>query len=158
DGAVTAGDVHFLNRGTFTLTGAYHAQSTALYRELQVTLSGPVAALGDTSLDNNTRLTLSPTTVQAATAHDLSLTNGSVLESGADLTVAGLFTWRDNTLRGFAGRGSLTVLSDMTLDGTYTVRDLALINAGHAVWTGGSVNLYGDSSFTNAPGATFDDQ
>lgn len=46
----------------------------------------------------------------------------------------------------------------MTLNGGYTVRDLNLINAGHAVWSGGSVFFDGPSQFTNLAGATFDDQ
>src|SRR5205807_430175 len=62
--------------------------------------------------------------------------------------------------QGVAGHGSLTVLSDMTLNGTYYVRDFNLINAGHAIWSGGTVNFFGTttSSFTNLASATFDDQ
>ena len=70
--------------------------------------------------------------------------------------MTGPFNWDGGTLQGVAGRGSLTVESDMILNGTHFIRDFDLINAGDASWTGGTVQFYGDSSFTNADEGTFE--
>ena len=86
------------------------------------------------------------------------LTLQGTLNASLDLTVTGSIAWAGSTINGLGGHGSLTVSSDMTLNGIYTVRDFSLINAGHATWTGGTVNFYGTSSFTNTAAATFDDQ
>jgi len=84
------------------------------------------------------------------------LTISGTLKGTDDFRVTGAFNWNNGTLQGVAGHGSLTVLSDMTLNGTYYVRDFNLINAGNAVWSGGTVQFFGANSlFANMAGATF---
>jgi hypothetical protein len=93
------------------------------------------------------------------TLASLSLGDG-VLITDDDLTVAGAFTWENSTLQGLGGHGSLTANGGTALTGLFAlnVSNFNLIIAGHAIWSGGPVNFYGASSFTNLAGATFDDQ
>src|SRR5262249_29627547 len=103
-------------------------------------------------------LTASTLAAAARTLPSLDLSGFATFISDDDLTVTGAFDWNQSTLQGVAGVGSLTVVSDMTLNSFNVVRDFNLINAGDAVWSAGTVNFQGNSRFTNLPGAMFDDQ
>ena len=88
-----------------------------------------------------------------------SLTLDGDLSTPLDLTVTGSFIWNGSALRGSNGQGSLTVLSDSTLNSNGAVADFTLINAATMIWNGGTVQFYGNTSrFINLEGATFDDQ
>ena len=161
DGSIDADRVRFHAGGrgyTVAVTGSYKADVTQV-NSVTAALSGTILGLGDVTVYGVLDLTGATFAPGAANLPSLTL-DGGTLVANRDLAVAGPFTWNNSTLQGVAGHGSLTVLSDMTLNGTYYVRDFNLINAGHAIWTGGSVNFFGTttSSFTNLAGATFDDQ
>jgi len=148
------GDVVAFFYGTATISGSFEANRT--YISEAVTMTGAVTGLGMLEVDGTLDLTNATLSPAALTLDSLSLYGTLITHD--NLTVAGAFAWNGGTLQGVGGQGSLTVLSDMTLDGTYTVVDFSLINAGHAIWTGGTVVFYGTSSFTNTAAATFDDQ
>jgi hypothetical protein len=157
------GDYVRFHGANAAVTGSFKADRTEILTSAStVTMSGTVLGLGDVAIGTYSQggtLDLTGATFGpgATTLPSLAL-NGGTLITGASLSVAGPFTWGGSTLQGLAGHGSLTVLSDMTLNGTYSIRDFNLINAGHAVWTGGSVSFAGNSRFTNRTSATFDDQ
>jgi hypothetical protein len=159
DGALTGGTFAFRGGGA-TVSGTYSAQATSITQDDTV-FTGAVASLGAVDVYHAT-LDLSGATLAdaARTLSSLSLTASSILVTRDDLAVTGPFSWSSSTLQGVAGHGSLTVISDMALSGSYYVRDFNLINAGHATWSGGGVAFFGDttSSFTNLAGAIFDDQ
>ncbi|QDU21299.1 PKD domain-containing protein [Urbifossiella limnaea] len=145
--------------GTVGLTGTTVAGSYAVTGATDtgaVDFTGTVSSVG--------KLTVSGTTsfIPAIGPQSLTIPELTVigtLRGADDFLVTGSFNWSGGTLQGVAGLGSLTVLSNMTLNGTYSIRDFTLINAGDAVWSGGAVNFYGaDSHFTNLSGATFEDR
>ena len=55
--------------------------------------------------------------------NSLTINTGATLKGTDDLVVTGAFNWKNGTLQGVSGHGSLTVQSDMTLNDTYNVRD-----------------------------------
>ena len=142
--------------GSAAVSGAFEASRTEVAGGDAVAMTGAVAGLGAVTVAGSLDLTGATLAPAARVLASLDLTGS--LGAGSGLTVSGPFAWAGGTLQGAAGRGSLTVLSDMTLNGNYTVRDFSLINAGHATWTGGTVQFYGASRFTNTAAATFDDQ
>jgi hypothetical protein len=60
-------------------------------------------------------------------------------------------------LVGASGGVGLTTEGMLTVAGG-TINNLSIVNTGSVAWTGGTVQLFGNSSFTNKAGATFDDQ
>src|SRR5258707_3500757 len=104
------------------------------YVDRLVRLTGSVGGLGDVLVNYTGTLDLTGARFVGAAATLPSLTlQGGTFITNEDLSVTRAFNWVNGTLQGVAGHGSLSVLSDMTLNGTYTVVDFALINAGHAV-------------------------
>ena len=148
-GSIDADRVRFhagSNTSIAAITGSYQASSTDVNLGT-VRISGTILELGPLSIGTfgGGPLDLTGATFAPGAATLPSLTLGGTLITDRDLSVAGSFTWNGGTLQGVNGQGSLTVLSDTTLNGTYYVRDFHLINAGDAVWTGGTVQFYGDS-------------
>ncbi len=156
----TAGRVTFYHTGDQEIAGTFSAAGTLVYGDLTLAFTGAVERLGDLSVAGGATVDLTGAAfgAEGRTLSSLTLSGGGILITDENLTVEGLFNWDHGTLQGDMGLGSLTVQSDMTLSGTYTVRDFNLINAGDALWTGGSVQFFGASRFTNLAAATFDDQ
>ena len=138
---------------TANIGGSFSAQQTEIFNV--ATFTGSVHSVGDLIIAGNASFVPA---VGAATLTISSLMLTGTLRGTDDFHVTGPIQWAGGTLQGVNGQGSLTVLSDMTLNGSYHVRDFNLINAGDAVWSGGSVWFLGASRFTNLAGATFDDQ
>jgi fibronectin-binding autotransporter adhesin len=149
---------------TATVAGLYNVTGSTIIEggshATEVDFTGRVDSLGAVSVNASATLDLSGATLTAGGGDTLASLNfaGGTLVAAQDLSVTGTFTGSEGTLQGVASQGSLTVSSDMTLNGAYLVRDFNLINAGDAIWSGGTVNFYGNSRFTNLAAATFDDQ
>ena len=156
----TAGRVTFYYTGDQEIAGTFSAAGTLVYGDLNLAFTGAVERLGNLSVAGGATVDLTGAAfgAEGRILSSLTLSSGGILITDENLTVEGPFNWDHGTLQGNMGLGSLTVQSDLTLSGTYTVRDFNLINAGDAVWSGGSVLFEGVSRFTNLPEATFDDR
>ncbi len=121
------------------------------------TVTGTVSALGNIDLRDIkfdvTQATLAPGSNHLAS---LRLEEATLLRAET-WTVAGPFLWMGGKLDAGSGVGSLIANGGMTITGG-TVHNFAVTNAGNAVWSAGNVTFIGNSSFTNAIGANFDDQ
>jgi hypothetical protein len=153
--------------GTSSITGAGHVNL------VDSTVAGTYNVTGSTSLDGMTKFTGTVSSVGELTVGGVAefspiggpatltipgLTIYGTLKGTDNFRVDGPFNWAGGALQGVNGHGSLTVLSDMTLNGNYTVDQFNLINKARTDWTGGTVRFLNASRFTNSAGALFDDQ
>ncbi len=158
DGSVSADVVLVQSSAAVTFNGSYSATTSTTVSGAQATWLGPIGSVGKLTVQNSSVATFDPAVSQDVTVGNLALINGSKLRGSVDFFVNGTLDWVNNTLEGVGGGGSLQLPNSYIFYGTYTVRDFSLINAGDAVWSAGSVNFYGDSSFTNAAGASLEIQ
>ncbi|MCA9012621.1 MAG: hypothetical protein KDB01_22875, partial [Planctomycetaceae bacterium] len=121
------------------------------------TVTGTVSAMSDIDLRNITLDLTNATLAGGANQLDsLRLEDATLLRAEA-WTVDGPFVWMGGTLDAGSGVGSLIANGGMMITGG-DVLNFAVTNTGLAVWSAGNVTFVGNSSFTNAIGANFDDQ
>ncbi len=153
---VTADRVLF-SSGTSNVSAAFQSVHTTV-NGANVSFSGEDLSFGQIVVQSGTlEFSSLPPLADPTMLSSLALIN-STLRSGRELVLFGTFIWTNSLLEGLNGQGGLTVLSEIRFDGGQVIRDFALVNAGSAVWVGGNISILGDSSFTNALGASFDDQ
>jgi hypothetical protein len=122
------------------------------------TVAGSYAVTGTTIVSGVVAFTGTPGTLNLVMGN-LTMINGATLRGANNFVVTGTLNWNDATFQGVDGKGSLTVLTDTSLNGNCSFRDFTLINEANMTWTGGTVQFFGTTGgFVNAAGATFDDQ
>ena len=76
-GALTA-NPYVYNFANVSVAGPYLAGSTSVYRDAQLTLNGPVLAMGDVSVDYGSGLTLNPVTPETMALNSLTIGSGTL--------------------------------------------------------------------------------
>jgi ELWxxDGT repeat protein len=156
--SIQAQQVSFWGYGT--VAGSYSASAaTTTFGNVQFT--GPVQSVGALQSGNGV-VDFSPAAGGPVTVTLAGLNlQGGWLQGSDNFVVDGPFMWHWGRLVGAAGStvtaaGGITFAGD-TGDGTMFITGRSVVNDGAAAWTGGIAQFTSGGSFTNAPGATFDD-
>ncbi|MBI5772031.1 MAG: PEP-CTERM sorting domain-containing protein, partial [Verrucomicrobia bacterium] len=150
-GGTTFFDAPFNNNGTLNLTGG----------DLQIRQGGTMSATSVVNASAGTNLHITNNYTLVAGSQFLGA--GGFIQTGGTLTVdllkASAFTWSSGNWNG-AGTSTIDVGTVLNLSSgnTKDFESRTIVNNGTVTWTAGYLRSGNGGSFTNAAGATFNDQ